>query len=193
MPPNPHTPNPPLLLHTCCAPCLTYPLVELTRTYVVTAYYFNPNIQPAAEHQHRQTETAKFCHQRVNLITAPYAPELFSQAIAGHEAEPERGQRCYQCYKLRLTQTAKYAAAHGYPHFTTVLSISPHKNATWLNEIGTALSKQFQVHYLPADFKKQGGFQKSCALSRQYNLQRQTFCGCRFSQKRPPKLNPANA
>lgn len=36
--------------------------------------------------------------------------------------------------------------------------------------------------WLPSDFKKKGGYQRSIELSREYGLYRQDFCGCSFSK-----------
>ena len=83
-----------------------------------------------------------------------------------------------------MRETARYAAEHGYDIFTTTLSISPHKNAAWINEIGERLSAEYGVDYLFSDFKKKGGYQRSIELSREYGLYRQNFCGCEYSRKK---------
>ena len=75
----------------------------------------------------------------------------------GLENEPERGSRCYKCYEMRMRETALYAKEKGYDIFTTTLSISPHKNAAWLNEIGQKLSEEIGIEYLYSDFKKKDG------------------------------------
>ena len=99
------------------------------------------------------------------------------------EEEPERGIRCYACYKLRLDKSAAFAKEHGYDYFTTTLSISPHKNADWLNEIGEELGEQYGIMFLHSDFKKKNGYKRSIELSKKYNLYRQNFCGCEFSRR----------
>ena len=78
-------------------------------------------------------------------------------------------------------EAAKAAKKGGYDYFTTTLSISPLKNAAKLNEIGQELAALYGVSYLPSDFKKRGGYQRSIELSREYNLYRQNFCGCVYS------------
>ena len=93
-----------------------------------------------------------------------------------------RGKRCYKCYKLRLERTAKYAKDNEFDFFTTTLSISPHKNADWLNEIGEELARVYNIRFLNSDFKKKGGYQRSIELSKEYDLYRQDYCGCVFSK-----------
>ena len=96
--------------------------------------------------------------------------------------EPEGGRRCLQCFALRLGETARVAATQGYPYFTTTLSVSPHKNAEILNQIGQAAGEKYGVKYLMADFKKKNGYKRSVELSKEYDLYRQDYCGCIFSK-----------
>ena len=104
------------------------------------------------------------------------------QAVRGLENEPEGGLRCVKCFRLRLYETAGYAAENGFDCFTTTLTISPLKNASVLNYIGQEAAEKFGIYFLPSDFKKRGGYQRSIELSREYNLYRQDYCGCVFSK-----------
>jgi predicted adenine nucleotide alpha hydrolase (AANH) superfamily ATPase len=97
------------------------------------------------------------------------------------EAEKEGGERCRICFTYRLAETAHLAATGGYDYFGTTLTVSPHKNAEWINQIGSKLADQYGVPFLPSDFKKKEGFKKSTQLSKEYNLYRQNYCGCEFS------------
>ena len=101
----------------------------------------------------------------------------------GWEEEPERGKRCYLCYALRLEKTAQMAKENGYGWFTTTLTLSPYKNAEWLNEIGEKMGGRYELNYLYTDFKKKGGYHRSIELSNEYGLYRQDFCGCKFSKR----------
>ena len=75
------------------------------------------------------------------------------------------------------------ALQRGFDYFTTTLTISPLKNAAKLNEIGERLAKEYGVIWLPSDFKKRGGYQRSIELSKEYDLYRQDYCGCVFSRR----------
>ena len=119
-----------------------------------------------------------------NILDCDYENEAFEAMAKGLEEEPERGKRCYLCYKLRLEKTARIAKEQGFEWFCTTLSLSPYKNAEWLNEIGRRVGEEYGVHFLPSDFKKKGGYHRSVALSNEYGLYRQDFCGCRFSKKK---------
>ena len=76
---------------------------------------------------------------------------------------------------------AKAAAELGCNYFTTTLSISPHKNAKKLNEIGEELAGIYRVPHLPSDFKKRNGYKRSVELSNLHGMYRQDYCGCVFS------------
>jgi len=67
--------------------------------------------------------------------------------------------------------------------FATTLTVSPHKNAEKLNEIGLELADEYGIKYLVSDFKKRNGYKRSIELSKEYGLYRQDFCGCEYSRK----------
>ena len=191
----PENARPRLLLQCCCAPCSSAVLETLTKFFAVTVYFYNPNIHPQAEYEKRLAQFPKllqapFC-ETVQTLDAPYDPEAFFEAAKDLENEPEGGARCTKCFQLRLRQTAKTAKAQGYDYFTTTLTVSPHKNAALLNEIGKALGEKYGVKFLPSDFKKKEGYKRSIVLSKDLDLYRQTDCGCIFS-KTPPRA-PVNA
>jgi epoxyqueuosine reductase len=171
-----------LLLHSCCAPCLTHPLNELQKDFDTTVFFYNPNIHPSAEYEMRLKEAQKYLTGKADIIIGDYEVALWCKLIRGHENDPERGERCKICYEMRLAKTAETGAKLGFSTFTTTLSISPHKNATWLNEIGARMEKKFNIKYLPADWKKQDGFKKSLEISRAAGLRRQNYCGCIYSK-----------
>ncbi len=181
--------RPKLLMHVCCAPCSSYCMEYLSRYFEITLYFYNPNISSREEYDKRLNELHRFKElfppaADVKIIDAPYEPELFEEIAKGYEDCRERGPRCYRCYNLRLEKTAMFMKEHDgeYDFFTTTLSISPHKNAGWLNEIGAGLAEKYDISYLFSDFKKKGGYLRSIELSREYSLYRQDFCGCRFSK-----------
>ena len=176
-----------LLLHACCAPCSSHCIYVLHEEYEIDVLYYNPNITDGNEYKKRVSELKRFLGEApfaegIQAIEGRYDPQEFYDIAKGLEEVPERGIRCYKCYELRMTETAAYAKEHGYDIFTTTLSISPHKNAAWINEIGLKLSKEYDIDYLYSDFKKKDGYKHSIELSKEYNLYRQNFCGCEYSK-----------
>ena len=154
--------RPALFLHACCAPCSSYVLEYLTKYFKITIFYYNPNITPETEYTKRVKELQRFIHEAgyeedVTFVEGDYDPQVFFDMARGMEDLPERGLRCYHCYALRMEEAAKKAAEMGADYFSTTLSISPHKNAQWINEIGEKLADKYGVKHLPSDFKKKGG------------------------------------
>ena len=185
--------RPTLLLHACCAPCSSYVLEYLCKYFKITLLYYNPNISPESEYDARAQELIRLAGAIENVfegandlevIVAPYNSEPFDAIALGKEDMPEGGARCKDCYALRLEYTAKMAAEQGFDYFCTTLTISPHKNAALLNQIGQEMAKKYGSEYLVSDFKKNGGYLRSCELSKEYGLYRQNYCGCKWSAVR---------
>ena len=177
-----------LLLHACCAPCSSAVLERLASFFEITIFYYNPNITDQKEYEKRIQEIKKFIKEfqtkyPVSLIEGKYEPDKYFEIAKGLEEEPERGKRCYKCYKLRLEETAKTAEKNGYPYFCTTLTLSPHKNSNWINEIGETLNNKYNTNYIYSDFKKKNGYKRSIELSKEYNLYRQDYCGCIYSKR----------
>ncbi len=184
---------PTLLLHACCGPCSSYVLEYLGNYFEITIYYYNPNIYPKEEYLRRCEECKNFypnlkTKYPIHFKEAPYIPEDYYQKIKGYEHMKERSERCYQCYELRMEEAAKFAKENHFDYFTTTLSISPYKNADWINEIGEKLEQKYQVTYLYGDFKKKNGYKRSIELSKQYGLYRQEYCGCAYSKIQREKM-----
>ena len=183
-----------LFLHSCCAPCSSYVLEYLCGYFHITVFYFNPNISSSEEYHKRVEEQKRLIHTYnkemetgarkgypIEIVEGDYEPQRFYEAARGYENCPEGGERCFRCFDLRLRETAKRAKEAGVDFFCTTLTISPLKNAGKLNEIGMALSAEYGVPWLPSDFKKRNGYQRSVELSAEYELYRQNYCGCGYS------------
>ncbi|MBQ3109867.1 MAG: epoxyqueuosine reductase QueH [Clostridia bacterium] len=180
--------KPSLLLHACCAPCSSAVLEYLNKHFEITLYFYNPNISTLEEFSKRAEELKRFVNEFPlenfkRVVIEDYDHSEFLSMVDGREGLKEGGARCYDCYKQRIEKSALYAQKNGFDMFTTTLSISPHKNAQWLNKIGKTMSEEYGVDYLYSDFKKKNGYKRSCELSNEYNLYRQSFCGCEFSKR----------
>ncbi len=179
---------PTLLLHSCCAPCSSYVLEYLSEFFSITIFYYNPNISEKDEYYKRIAEQQRLIRELpvahpVSFMEGNYDPEEYDEAVSGLEQLGERSKRCYECYRLRMEKTARLAKELGFDYFTTTLSISPYKNAAWINEIGYKLEEALAIPYLCADFKKKNGYKRSIELSARYHLYRQSFCGCKYSKE----------
>jgi predicted adenine nucleotide alpha hydrolase (AANH) superfamily ATPase len=122
----------------------------------------------------------------VSVRVADYGPGAFLDLVNQNqelEIAPEGGARCAVCFRLRLEHAARAAKEGGYGCFTTTLTVSPHKNAPLINEIGEEVAREYGVTFLPCDFKKKDGYKRSLELSKEYGLYRQVYCGCEYSMR----------
>ena len=181
-----------LFLHSCCAPCSSYVLEYLSAYFAVTVFYYNPNITASEEYKKRLLEQKRLIEAfnregkgtyPISFMEGEYDPALYLEAVKGHEKDPEGGERCTICFEIRLREAALWAAKEGYDFFTTTLTISPLKDAERINRIGRQAGEEVGVFFLPSDFKKKDGYKRSIELSKEYDLFRQNYCGCSFSQR----------
>lgn len=177
--------KPSLLLHACCAPCSSHTLWLLEKYFNITLYFCNPNISPESEFKYRLDELKRLVREMnldIEVIEEKYNPEVFYTLAKGLESLPERGERCQKCISHRLEMSAQKARQLDSDFFMTTLTISPHKDCTFINQCGAEISRKYGVEYLYSDFKKHDGYKHSIELSKQYNLYRQNYCGCIYSR-----------
>ena len=178
--------KPSLLLQVCCGPCSTSVLDRLKEDFAIDIFFYNPMIYPRSEFEKRAANVIKL-RDGMDIASKVLIPENnisdFNPVALKRKEDKEFGRACFDCYELRLRETAKYAKENSYDFFSTTLSVSPYKNSQWLNEIGAELEEEFGVRYLFSDFKKKDGYKKSIDFSKQYDLYRQDYCGCVFSYK----------
>lgn len=137
---------------------------------------------PEDEYQKRFQEIKRLASiYNVKVIEGTYDNDLYLNKVEGFEEEREGKGRCDICYLLRLEETSQYAKLNNFDYFATTLTVSPYKNTVKINEIGELLERKYEVKYLYSDFKKRDGYKKSIELSKKYNLYRQDYCGCIFS------------
>ena len=160
-------------------------LTVIAKAFDLTILFDNPNIYPKEEFDYRLEELkelVKKMNLNINVEYLPYDHDKYLNAIKGKEKLGEKSPRWYSCYELRLKDTYEYAKANGYDLYTTTLSISPYKNSDWINEIGNRYSDE-KCQFLYSNYKKEQGYLHSIELSKQYDLYRQDYCGCEFSQE----------
>ena len=181
--------HPSLLLHSCCGPCSSSVLELLTGYFDVTILWYNPNLYPESEYEKRLATQRELLEKMgfgdgVKLQIEPWRTGEYYAAVSGLEDEPEGGKRCTECFRLRLEETASIAKRDGYEYFCTTLTVSRHKNAVLINALGEEIAAKEGVKWLPSDFKKRGGEDRSQELSRKYGLYQQLYCGCEYSYRK---------
>lgn len=178
-----------ILLHSCCAPCSSAVVERLIDRFDVVVFYYNPNIYPEEEYLKRKAEQIRYikilnensAEAKVFFLDCDYDSESFYAAVKGLENEREGGARCPVCFKLRLEKTARVAKENGFDFFSTTLTVSPHKNSEVILGIGREISKELNIKFLDENFKKKDGYKRSIELSKENNLYRQNYCGCKFA------------
>ncbi len=175
-----------LLLHTCCAPCLIYPLEKLKeKWFEVTGFFYNPNIHPFSEYQTRKQAIEDFVKtSNAEVIYPEYNPVEFFHAVH----EKEANGRCSHCWSLRLKATAKAAKKGGFSHFSTTLLVSPYQDQELLKNIGNDVAKEEGVDFYYEDFRP--GFKKAHEIARSQNIYCQKYCGCLYSEVERCKQSP---
>ncbi len=174
------------LLHACCAPCSSAIVEHLIAKGIrPTLFFYNPNIFPEAEYERRKSECIRHAQLLgLSFVDADYDHSQWLADIQGLEQEPERGARCLQCFKLRLSVTAAYATQNGFSVFATTLGSSRWKNLKQIEESGHAAAALFSnLSFLAENWRKGGLSERRKELIQQYGFYNQTYCGCEFSKK----------
>jgi predicted adenine nucleotide alpha hydrolase (AANH) superfamily ATPase len=178
-----------LLLHTCCAPCMSYVFELVRQEYEVLSFFYNPNISPRSEYDRRLGELRRFSESApFQLLEGAYDARDWTAAVKPYRFLGEKSERCEVCIRYRLRESFIRARETGIGAVATVLSVSPHKDAAAINRAGRELSQEFSIAFIEADYKKKDGFKKTVELSRQYGFYRQDYCGCVYSAN--PEYRP---
>ncbi len=168
-----------LILHTCCAPCLIYPLERLRlKGFEVAAFFYNPNIHPFAEYRNRRQAVADYAAEAGAQVLYPeYRPEEFFRAVNDKEQHPGR---CLICWGLRLRRAAKAAKENGCSAFSTTLLVSPYQDHGALLKIGDDIAEEEGVSFYYEDFRP--GFRKAHNEAKAAGIYCQKYCGCIYSE-----------
>ncbi len=167
------------LLHTCCAPCSIYCVDSLRQEGIEpVSYWFNPNIHPYTEYRSRKTTLEEYAKsiQLPLIIDNIYGLRSFVKAVID-----DLDHRCFYCYRVRLEQTALYAAEHHFDCFSTTLLVSPYQKHEALIAAGETAAQKYGVPFLYRDFRV--GFQEGQAKAKELSLYMQKYCGCIFSEE----------
>ncbi len=171
-----------IVIHICCGVCAAGAVKTLSEEgHQVIGFFYNPNIHPKEEY-HKRLEAARRVAQELDfpLEVAPYQPGSWLKKTGHLKQEPEGGDRCRVCLRIRLEKTFAFLEDCGGDAFTTTLTISPHKSAETVNKIGYEFGGD---RFMARDFKKKEGFKRATQLARQWGLYQQNYCGCIYSMR----------
>ena len=167
-----------ILLHLCCGPCGTATVKSLVQAgHDVTGFFYNPNVHPYTEFLRRLDAVKKFAEQLPlkMIYHDEYDLRGFLRNVVFREDE-----RCRFCYHMRLLRTAAVARKGSFDAFTSTLFVSPHQDHELMKAVAGAVSAEVGVPFHYQDFREV--YKESYELSRKYDLYRQPYCGCIFSE-----------
>ena len=169
-----------LLLHICCAPCSVACVKQLRSEGIEpVGFWYNPNIHPFTEYRARRNCLREYASSiGLELVEQDeYGLRPFVQAVA-HDIDG----RCAYCYAVRLAETARYAAQHGFDAFCTTLTVSPYQNTPLIFETGKRIAQQYDgLEFVPYDFSPH--YREGQAEARALGFYMQKYCGCVFSEE----------
>lgn len=168
-----------ILLHACCGPCATFPVKSLREMgHEVSGFFYNPNIHPYKEYEKRLLTFQDYARKAElkTVVQDEYALESFLRMTAHRE-----DIRCQFCYRMRLTETAKFAQENHYEAFSTTLLVSPYQNHNLIKGIGDELAETYKIPFYYQDFRS--GYKEGVNISREMDLYRQPYCGCIYSER----------
>ncbi len=154
------------------------PLKKLQKGgHEVTGLFFNPNIHPLIEFR-RRLKSLKVLQERLNT---PFV-YLEDYGLADFLREVDWGneQRCKDCYRMRLSLTARKAAERHFDAFSTTLTASTHQDIKCLKAVGEDCANKYNTTFLFHDWRQFAKDNREKAGK--MNLYLQQYCGCVFSE-----------
>lgn len=142
-------------------------------------FFYNPNIQPYKEYVRRLETLKKWTEsQQVPLKVSK------SYDIIGHLKRvlpyALSDERCLECYRMRMTETARTAKRLGLTQFTTTLLASPYQKHELVVAAAEEAEEQTGVRFVYYDFRP--GYRAGITLARQSGMYLQPYCGCVLSE-----------
>jgi predicted adenine nucleotide alpha hydrolase (AANH) superfamily ATPase len=175
-----------ILLHICCGVC-AIGLVKKFRQngYQITGYFYNPNIHPSLEFQKRLRAVEILSEREKIQVVYERDYGLIEFLITLTKDIPveslsNSSQRCPKCYELRLSKTAEFARQNNFSTFSSTLIISPQQNRTLIKNIGENIAQNYGISFKYEPITEL--YNETKELAKKYNLYRQQYCGCIFSE-----------
>ncbi len=185
-----------VLLHACCAPC-SLAIVEwlLGRGVRPVVFFYNPNIMPKAEYDHRRDESRRHAEQNgLEWIEGRYDPEEWLKNVNALEErlnidlkqEPERGLRCEACFEMRLRESFLVAEEKKIEVVATTLASSRWKDINQVNHVGEGIAQEYQscgnpIIFWSKNWRKDGLQERRNQLLKEGAFYNQLYCGCPYS------------
>ncbi|MCK4589796.1 MAG: epoxyqueuosine reductase QueH [Nanoarchaeota archaeon] len=172
-----------VLLHACCGPCIIG-LLDFFQDHDLTLFFYNPNIEPKEEYQKRLESVKKIAQEfNLKLIEDDYENGLWHSVVDHYQDEPEGGERCKICFKIRLENLGLTAKSNGFDAMATSLSVNVWKDTQFINQTGQEIAERLGLKFFNFNLDQEQ-IKKICyqekELSKQHNLYIQKYCGCLY-------------
>lgn len=169
-----------ILVHTCCAPCLSSIIDTLKEKSEERVYYFfNPNIHPYSEYLKRKETLERFLSLKheAQPVNEGYNLVRYFEMVSGSETYPDR---CRFCYRLRLQEAARKASDLSIDYFTTTILSSPYQLHDVAIEEGLRAAETFDLSFVHYDIRDH--YYDGVNRLKKLGLYYQWYCGCIFSE-----------
>jgi len=167
-----------VLFHVCCGPCFARAGSLLREEgHEVTAFWYNPNVQPYEEFQARLGAFREVCEAEAipTIVDDTYDIERWLRGAL------DADNRCDHCFRDRLGRTAMRAAEEGLDGFTTTLLASPYQDHELARRIGEEAAREAGVDFLYREFWDH--WKEARRRTFELEVYRQRYCGCLFSER----------
>ena len=184
-----------ILLHACCAPCSSA-IVEclVNQGFRPVIFFSNSNIFPQEEYDMRRNECLRYAAETgLEIVEDNYDHREWQCIARGLEKEPEKGLRCTECFRYRLSRAASYASRNGFDVLTTTLASSRWKDLRQVNDAGAYACSLFPgVTWWEMNWRKGGLQERRNEIIREHGFYNQLYCGCEFSIASSPAMKDSD-
>ncbi len=180
-----------ILVHACCAACLSYVFSDLSKdNYEIIVLFFNPQIENESEYKRRLEDITNFCSDKeIKLIVPTYDTHLFSRPLVPlrddnsikyiSDKDRFRRRRCELCTNLLICAIVAEAKKLKLNYFTTTLLCSPYKDHNQIWDVGGQAAEDHNLVFYYKDFRK--GYWTGRNFARNHDMMIPAYCGCNDS------------
>lgn len=160
----------------------------------VVVFFYNPNIHPRKEYLIRKEENKRYCQRlSIKFIDVDYDVEKWYERTKGLEYDPERGQRCTECFDMRMERTALYAFENDFQAIATTNSTSRWKDEKQVDDSGFRAAEKYEgIKYWQYKWQSDEMTLRKYQISADQRFYKQEYCGCSYSLRDSNEWRKAN-
>lgn len=182
-----------ILVHICCASCLSYVHQILDKeNFEIIGFYYNPQVHGRAEYLRRKRDIEKYCEENnLELISPEYNVQEYFQPIMPFQDKSSikfisdkkrwKMKRCQLCNSIILERTFDEAKNQKIEYFTSTMLVSPYKDHDEIWNIGLSLEQHKGPQFYYQDFRK--GYWNGRNYAKNHQMCIPNYCGCVYSSE----------